>query len=95
MKSSNIYLNQCEESWCNQRLSLPFFQILRLILMLLNMTLMLGDAELVRQRFYRMSLDKREHFEAEYKYVLDNKIAELTSSWFIPMLAYKEARWYI
>nr|XP_033964458.1 uncharacterized protein LOC117465610 [Pseudochaenichthys georgianus] len=46
-----------------------------------------GDAKPVRQRFYRMSPDKREHLEAEVKYMLENNIAEpCASSWSSPCL---------
>lgn len=45
-----------------------------------------GDAQLIR-RFYHMSSDKREHLEAEVKYMLENNIAEpCASSWSSPCL---------
>ena len=50
-----------------------------------------GEAQPVRQRFYRMSPDKREHLEAEVKYVLENNIAEpCASSWSSPCLLVKK-----
>ena len=34
-----------------------------------------GDAELIRQRYYRVSLDKRKYLDAEIEYMLQNNIS--------------------
>ncbi len=39
-----------------------------------------GDAQPIRQRFYRMSPEKREQLEAQVSYMLENKIAEPCAS---------------
>lgn len=39
-----------------------------------------GDAQPVRQRFYRVNPEKRKHLDVEIKYMLDNGIAEPSSS---------------
>ena len=49
-----------------------------------------------RLQFYRVSPDKREHLDAEVKYMLENNIAEpCASSWCFLLSACKEVRWYI
>ncbi|KAG1933868.1 gag-pol fusion protein [Pimephales promelas] len=46
-----------------------------------------GDFEPIRQRFYRVSLEKQQHLEAEVKYLLDNGLAEPSySSWASPCI---------
>ena len=46
-----------------------------------------GDAQPVRQRFYRISQEKHKVMEKEMKYMLDNRIAEPSaSSWASPCL---------
>ena len=51
-----------------------------------------GDAQPVRQQFYRMSAVKHEHLEAEVKYMLENEIAEpCASSWSSPCLLVKKS----
>lgn len=46
-----------------------------------------GDAEPIRQRFYRVSQDKQRHLEAEVKYLLDNGLAKPSySSWASPCI---------
>ncbi len=49
-----------------------------------------GDAQPIRQRFYRVSEEKRKVMEKEIKYMLDNNIAEPSSSFlpstFFPLL---------
>lgn len=41
-----------------------------------------GDAQPIRQCFYRVSPDKHKHFDAEFRYILDNDIDERScSSW--------------
>ena len=46
-----------------------------------------GDAQPVRQRFYRISQEKLKEMEKEIKYMLDNRIAEPSaSSWASPCL---------
>lgn len=44
-----------------------------------------GDAEPIRQRFYRVSQDKRVQLESEVKYMLEHNIAQpSSSSWASP-----------
>lgn len=51
-----------------------------------------GVAEPIKQRFYRMSDDKRRQLEAEVEYMLDNGIAEpCSSNWASPHLLVKKA----
>ena len=46
-----------------------------------------GDAAPIKQRFYRVSSDKRKHLDQEVRYMLDNNIAEpCSSSWASPCL---------
>ena len=46
-----------------------------------------GEAKPIRQRFYRVSEDKRRYLDAEIKYMLENGIAEPSfSSWASPCL---------
>lgn len=46
-----------------------------------------GDAKPIRQRFYRVSLDKQRHLESEIKYMVENNIAKPSySSWASPCL---------
>lgn len=46
-----------------------------------------GDAKPIRQRFYRVPFDKRTALEAEVQYMLDNGIAEVSSSsWASPCI---------
>lgn len=46
-----------------------------------------GDAVLIKQRFYRVPYGKRKHLNAEINYMLENCIAEHTSSpWASPCL---------
>lgn len=46
-----------------------------------------GDAQPVRQRFYRVNPEKRKHLDAEINYMLENGLAEpSTSSWASPCL---------
>lgn len=46
-----------------------------------------GDVKPVRQRFYRVSFDKRQKFEAEVNYMLENNIAKPSfSDWASPCL---------
>lgn len=46
-----------------------------------------GDAEPIRQRFYRVSQDKQRHLEAEVKYLLENGLAKPSySSWASPCI---------
>ncbi len=41
-----------------------------------------GDAEPIKQRFYRVNAERREYLDAEIKYMLENGIAEpCSSSW--------------
>lgn len=50
-----------------------------------------GEAPPIRQRFYRMSPEKREQLEAEVKYMLENNIAEpCFSGWASPCLLVKK-----
>ena len=54
---------------------------------LLEYDIDVGDAQPVRQRFYRMSQVKHKVMEKEIKYMLDNRIAEpSSSSWASPCL---------
>lgn len=51
-----------------------------------------GVAEPIKQRFYRVSDDKRKQLEAEVQYMLDNGIAEpCSSNWASPCLLVKKA----
>ncbi|XP_062373894.1 uncharacterized protein LOC134062039 [Sardina pilchardus] len=44
-----------------------------------------GDSVPIRQRFYRVSVDKQKHLEAEVQYLLENDLAEpSSSSWASP-----------
>ncbi len=46
-----------------------------------------GDAKPVRQRFYRVSFDKRKKLESEVNYMLENNIAKSSfSDWASPCL---------
>ena len=46
-----------------------------------------GDAEPIRQRFYRVSVEKRAHMDSEIAYMLENGIARpSSSSWASPCL---------
>ena len=46
-----------------------------------------GDTEPIRQRFYQVNHDKRKFLDAEVSYMLENGIAELSSSsWASPCL---------
>ncbi len=46
-----------------------------------------GEARPIKQRFYRVSADKRKYLDAEIKYMLENHIAEpSSSSWASPCL---------
>ncbi|KAG1935721.1 hypothetical protein F2P79_019219, partial [Pimephales promelas] len=46
-----------------------------------------GDARPIRQRFYRVPINKRNVLEAEVQYMLDNEIAVPScSSWASPCL---------
>lgn len=50
-----------------------------------------GDAQPVRQRFYRVPLEKRKALESEVQYMLDNGIAQPSSSrWASPCLLVKK-----
>lgn len=47
----------------------------------------LGDADPIKQRFYRVSLDKQKKLETEVKYLIDNDLAEpSSSSWASPCI---------
>lgn len=51
-----------------------------------------GDAEPIRQRFYRVPVEKREVLEKEVQYLLDNGLAEPSfSSWSSPCLLVKKS----
>ena len=45
-----------------------------------------GDAKPITQRFYRVSPEKRKILDSEVSYMLDNAIAEPSSSWASPCL---------
>ena len=46
-----------------------------------------GDAWPIRQRFYRVNTEKRKYLDAEIRYMLDNGIAEpSSSSWASPCI---------
>ena len=51
-----------------------------------------GDAKPVRQRFYRVSLDKRKSLDSSVQYLLDNGLAVPSySSWASPCLLVKKS----
>ena len=51
-----------------------------------------GDAQPIRQRFYRVSEQKRQVMEKEIKYMVDSNIAQLSSSsWASPCLLVDKA----
>lgn len=51
----------------------------------------IGDAQPIKQHFYRLSPDKKEILESEVKYMLENRIAEPSSSaWSSPCLLVKK-----
>lgn len=51
----------------------------------------IGDTQPIKQRFYRMSPEKQEILESEVKYMLDNGLAEPSSSaWASPCLLVKK-----
>lgn len=47
----------------------------------------MGEAKLIKQCFYRLSADKLKQLDEEVKYMLENNIAELSSSsWVSPCM---------
>ena len=51
----------------------------------------IGDASSIRQRFYRLPFDKRTALETEVQYMLENGIAEASSSsWASPCILVKK-----
>ena len=55
---------------------------------LLEHDIEVGEAKPIKQRFYRVSADKHKYLDAEIKYMLENNIAEpSSSSWVSPYLS--------